>query len=188
MSRSRLQHTRWLLGVVLLCIAASIRAQEVRPQPTINMLGFENSDTQIEWIVTVGNVGDEPTRNVVIADTLPDNLSVDTVQITTGTASVNQQTVTVLLPELAAGETIQFSIITTRLNNASPVNTACITADDASATSCVRAMAVHSLPETGETPLWRSPFLQLSLLTVSVSLLLIGMGLFGWQVFAPEEE
>jgi uncharacterized repeat protein (TIGR01451 family) len=188
MTRTRLRLLRWLFCLILLFVAGSILAQEAAPQPTINMLGFQRENNQIEWIITVGNVGDIDARNVVITDNLPRSLQVDNVQINTGTANVNNQTVTVVLPVLAPNEVVQFSIFSTRLRNDNAVNTVCISADNVADMNCVPAVAVQSLPNTGETPLWRHPMLHLSLLTISVSLLMIGMGLFGWQLLTPEEE
>jgi hypothetical protein len=188
MSRIRLPYTGWFLSLILLLLTVDIRAQEVTPQLTINMLGFQHEAGQVEWILTVGNVGNDDIHNVVITDTLPDNLGVDNVQINTGTTSIVNQTVTVVLPELKPDEVVQFSIFSTLIGSGSLVNHACISADDVSETLCVPAIAVNTLPNTGETPYWRSPLLHLSLLTVSVSLLMIGMGLFSWQIFTSDDE
>jgi uncharacterized repeat protein (TIGR01451 family) len=188
MSRSRLRRARWLIAFILLLITGSIRAQEAMPQLTINMLGFQRDNNQIEWIVTIGNVGDEAARNVVITDNLPHSLQVDNVQINTGTANINNQTVTVVLPLLEPEDVVQFSIFSTRLNTVNAVNTICISAENVVQMTCIPAMAVQTLPDTGEVPYWRSPMLHLSLLTISVSMLILGMGLFGWQFLTVADE
>ena len=188
MSRSRLRITRWLISIIFILIAGNIIAQETVPQPTINMLGFQRDDNQIEWIITVGNVGDEIARNVVITDNLPYSLQVDHIQINTGTANINNQTVTVVLPLLAPDEVVQFSLFTTQLIDETAVNSVCITADNVPDLTCIPGMAVQTLPDTGETPFWRNQMLQLGLLTISFSLLMLGMGLFGWQnIMLPDE-
>jgi uncharacterized repeat protein (TIGR01451 family) len=188
MSLSRLRHTGWLVSLILLMFVGGVRAQEAMPQPTINMLGFQRENNQIEWIITVGNVGTDEARNVVITNNVPYGLQVDHIQINTGTANINNQTVTVVLPRLIPDEVVQFSIFSTKQVRDTAVNTVCISADNVADLTCVPAMAVQTLPNTGETPYWRSPLVQLSLLTVSVSLLMLGMGLFGWQVMATDEE
>jgi uncharacterized repeat protein (TIGR01451 family) len=188
MSLSRLRCAGWLVSLVFLLVVGSVRAQEIMPQPTINMLGFQRENNQIEWIITIGNIGDVEARNVVITDNLPYGLQVDHIQINTGTTTINNQTVTVALPVLAPDEVVQFSIFSTKLVRDTAVNSVCISADNVTGLNCVPAMAVQTLPDTGETPYWRSPLMQLSLLTVSVSMLMLGMGLFGWQIIASDEE
>lgn len=188
MSRTGLRYVRWLMICGLFFVVGSILAQEAAPQLTINMLGFQRENNQIEWVITASNIGDVDARNVVITDNVPHSLQVDNVQINTGTANINNQTVTVVLPLLAPGEVVQFSIFSTRIVDENAINTVCITADNVVDLICVPAIAVHALPNTGETPYWRSPMLHLGLLTVSVSLLMIGLGLFGWQILAIEEE
>ncbi|MDQ7024878.1 MAG: hypothetical protein Q9P01_09155 [Anaerolineae bacterium] len=188
MSRTGLRDARWLIIVGLLFVVGSILAQEAEPQTTINMLGFQRENNQIEWIITVGNIGAVDARNVVITDNLPYSLQIDNVQINTGTANINNQTVTVVLPLLAPGEVVQFSIFSTRLVDESAVNTVCITADNVVDLICVPAIAIQALPNTGEPPYWRRPMLHLGLLTISVSLLMIGLGLFGWQILTVDDE
>jgi hypothetical protein len=56
-----------------------------------------------------------------------------------------------------------------------------MTATNLTETVCVSSVPVQTLPATGETPFWRRPFLLAGVLTVSGSLLLIGMGLMGLQ-------
>lgn len=188
MSRSRLRLSQWIIGILFCLMAGSITAQEVTPQPTINMLGFQRENNQIEWIITVGNVGDDIARNVVITDNLPHSLQVDHIQINTGTANINNQTVTVVLPHLEPQEIVQFSLFTSHRIDENTVNTVCVTADGVAALTCVPAMAVKTLPDTGESPFWRNQMVQLGLLTISFSLLIVGMGLFGWQSILVQQE
>ena len=129
--------------------------------PAISKIGFlvpgqlGVSGEQLEWVITVSNTGASAGFNIVITDTLRDELRVDRVNLPIGTSTINGQTVTVTIPSLAPAESIQFSIFTTVLDGEQIDNTACITADNMSGEECVSARAIRALPSTGETPWWR---------------------------------
>lgn len=129
--------------------------------PSISKIGFlvpgqlGVTGEQLEWVITVNNTSAVAGFNIVITDTLRDELRVDSVDLPVGTSNINGQTVTVTIPSLAPGQSVQFSIFTTVLNGEQIDNTACITADNMSQPECVSARAIRALPSTGETPWWR---------------------------------
>ncbi len=129
--------------------------------PAISKIGFlvpgqvGVTGEQLEWVITVSNTGNATGNNIVVTDTLRDELQIDSVQLPVGTSSINGQTVTVNIPTIAPGQAIQFSIFTTVLVGAQVDNTACLTADNFDGEECVSARAIRSLPATGETPWWR---------------------------------
>lgn len=180
-----------LLILSLLLISPILSVYAAGFDPVINMLGFTSSTRvgeEIEWMITFSNTGDSAGQNIVLSDTVGNGLQVESVQINTGTTSINGRTVTVSIPALAPGETIQFSIITTIIDSNDLSNTACVTASNLSGESCVRGLPVQALPATGETPYWRHPFLWLGVMSISMSLLLIGLGLLGIQSLNAQEE
>ena len=148
MFRIQRLNLRWVTVALVFMLTAAVTAQADTPQLPLTMLGFQRDEAQIEWMLTVSNAGTVDARNVVITDTLPDGLRVDTVQINTGSANVNEQTVTVILPVLQPGAIVQFSILTTQIATLAPSNTACVTADKLAETLCVPALVVQALPNT----------------------------------------
>ena len=188
MSRARI--LTWSLLILTLFVSTVLSVYATNFEPVINMLGFTPSTEageEIEWMITFTNTGDSAGQNIVLSDTVGDGLQVESVQINTGTTSINGRTVTVSIPMLNPGETIQFSIITSILDDNDMSNTACVTASNLSGESCVQGLPVQALPATGEIAYWRHPFLWLAVMTVSISSLLIGMGLLGLRSLQPEE-
>ena len=188
---SRARPLTWSLLVLSLLVSAMFPVHATGFEPLINMLGFTNSgDTgeEIEWVMTFTNTGDSAGQNIVLSDTVGEGLQVESVQINTGTTSINGRTVTVSIPMLNPGETIQFTIITSIIDNSDVSNTTCVTASNLSGESCVRGMPVEALPATGQIPYWRHPFLWLAVMSISVSSLLIGLGLLGLRSLRAQEE
>jgi len=151
------------LVLLLLIIIASLplAAQDSMQEgfaPVLNQLGFlvagQNGE-QLEWVITVTNSGDTPGMNVVISDTLRDSLRVEQVDAPRGTVRIDGQTVSVALDRLNPDESFQFSVFTTVLEGGQVDNTACLRASNFAGETCVSAMAIRSLPATGESPWWR---------------------------------
>lgn len=111
---------------------------------------------RLEWVVTVSNVGTAAGNDVTITDTLNTSLRIDSVDAPNALVTISRQTVTVTYATLNVGQTVQFSIFTTALDGLLMNNTACVTASNQGAEECVTASAMAQLPNTGETPLWRS--------------------------------
>ena len=191
MSRARQLTWRLLISITIL-IAANITIYAAAGfDPIITMLGVTSQvrvGEQIEWLVSFSNNGTSAGQNIVLSAKLGEGLQVDNVSINTGTTSINGRTVTVSIPVLEPHQTIQFSIFSTILETNDLSNMACVTAANLSGESCVRGLPIQSLPNTGESPSWRQPMLWLSLLVVSVSILLIGMGTWGIQTLQNEED
>lgn len=188
---------RWLLLLVMSFITAttisSVAAQttfgvddtEAVPQqgfnPVVRMLGVQNSDT-VEWVVTISNTGDIKGETVVLRNDLVNALQVENVQINTGTASIDGQTVTITIPQLEPQQSVRFSVITKPLADALITNTICATAANYDGEECALSVPIQALPATGEPLMWRIRLQWLSLITVSISLLMVGGGLLGWQL------
>ncbi|MGJ3237209.1 MAG: hypothetical protein ACFE0Q_00740 [Anaerolineae bacterium] len=174
---------RLLIISLIVSIGFSIRAQGF--EPVINMLGFTTSTSSsadvIEWTVTFSNIGEAIGQNIVISDTVGTGLQIESVQINQGSASINGRTVTISLPMLNPDESVQFTILTTVVDANDLSNTACVTASNLSGEQCVRGLPVQALPATGETPYWRQPMLWLGVMSISVTLLMIGLGMLAYR-------
>ncbi len=145
--------------------------------PAISKIGFllpgdlGAQDEQIEWAVTVRNNGNVVGSNIVITDTVRPELRVDDVTTSAGIATITGQTVQVIIPQLAPGETVSISIFTTVMEGGAVINnTACLTADNLD-DICATGQAISQLPATGEPPLERVLFE----LVIGMSLVLAGM-------------
>lgn len=173
-----------LLITVLVISATSMAQTEAHAEfaPLVRMLGLYTTEGTIEWVVTVNNLGTATGENVVLTDVLVDALRVEHVQIATGTTRIEGQTVVVSIPNLAPNESVQFSIFTTPLADAVISNTICLRATNFTGEECAFAFPIQMLPSTGETPQWRTRLQWMSLVTVSLSLLMIGVGLLGWRL------
>ncbi len=176
------QHYIITLLTALLLIAGMaqpvLAQQPERFIPVINKIGYVQEDTlgtYIEWSITVSNIGQEAGQNVVITDALPESLQLDDVRINTGTTSIDNRTVSLTLEQLAAGDTVQFMLITTPLGEPGVSNTACVTAENLTQRKCATSTAVQMLPLTGEPPVWRRTLMLLGLMALSTSLIMFGL-------------
>ena len=108
--------------------------------------------------------------NVTVTDTLIPALQIDSVDAPGAVVTINGQTVSVVYPSLAVGQTVQFSIFTTVLQGVQISNTACVMASNQAAQECATASPISQLPVTGETSQWRIWFFTLvgSLLGLAV--------------------
>lgn len=188
---SRARPLTWSLLILSLFVIAVVSVYAAGFEPTVNMLGFTSSTQvgeEIEWMLTFSNTGDAAGQNIVISNTVGDGLQVENVQINTGTTSINGRTVTLSIPMLEPGETIQINILTTIVADGDFSNISCVTASNLSGESCVRGLPVQTLPNTGEAPFWREPFLWLGVMVISVSMVLIGLGLLGFQSLQAQED
>ncbi|QPC81339.1 SBBP repeat-containing protein [Phototrophicus methaneseepsis] len=136
--------------------------------PAISKLGFlvpgqtGVSGEQLEWIVTVSNNGGTAGTNIVVTDTVNADLRINSVEVPEGvTSDIEGQVVTVTIPALNPGQSINFSIFTTTLQGASVSNTACLMADNYGTSLCSTGSSVNQLPSTGESPWsgWRLPLM-----------------------------
>ncbi|PJF23058.1 MAG: hypothetical protein CUN56_02860 [Phototrophicales bacterium] len=115
-------------------------------------LGIEGE--QVEWIITITNPSNVTGYDVTISDTLRPELRLDRVEISSGTATINGQTISVYLPSLAPGEVVTMSVFTTVLVNSDRIgeieNTVCALARDMIGEECYIGRVVSTLPATGE--------------------------------------
>jgi len=153
--------------------------------PGISKMGFLQSGQlgvigeQVEWVVTVVNNGNAAANNVIVTDTLRPELRFLRVEGNVQ-STVNDQTISVTIPLLNPDESVSFSLFTTVQPGHVPViNTACVTGINGEV--CATGRTVGELPQTGETPHWRTP-----LLIISSILGLAGLGgviYFIWRHF-----
>ncbi len=117
--------------------------------------GLGLTGEQLTWQLTITNVGDGPGTDVVITDTIADDLGVDGAAIENGSYSITGQTVTFFIPYLSPDETIMAYIYTTVLDSPLDVeNTATLSGfgpDGAAVTRSDTAFirGVDTLPSTG---------------------------------------
>lgn len=113
----------------------------------------------VTWVITLTNEGDVPGQNVVITDTLRDDLRIENVEIATGEVAVSEQVVVFTIPELPPRTTIEMKIHTTVLYsppNGLLVNQVILVAAGADGTYTQSAAAdlfvPTGLPATGYAP------------------------------------
>jgi len=114
---------------------------------------------QLTWTLTITNTGNTAGTNVVVVDTIRPELRIDSVDIDTGAATVDGQTVTFFIPVLDPGETIQARIHTTVVQSPAAgefANTATISGQGPSGTVTDSGSAIVTastlLPSTGYPP------------------------------------
>lgn len=149
----------WLIALVLLS------AQQTAPNLILNKIGFADG-ANVEWVISLSNTGGTADQNVTLTDTLPLTLSVTSVTSNLGEAIIDGQTVTVTIPALESGATVQVSIITEAARPGSIENTICVVSESVDET-CASALAVSALPATGHTPYWRN-YVLLAVLCLTV--------------------
>lgn len=66
----------------------------------------------LNWVITITNIGTVPGTNIVISDVVEPELAIAGAEIDRGTASVNGQLVTFTIPILGAGESVEARIFT----------------------------------------------------------------------------
>ena len=133
---------------------------------------------QLEWVFTVTNIGNGTGYDVVVSDTLVPELQIVGVAIdpNVGSYTINGQTVTVFIPSLAPGQSINFSIITIVLVSDQEIeNTAVLTASNLDGERQATGLVVSRLPETGETPWWREVTLALIVLGAAAAAVSAGV-------------
>jgi len=128
--------------------------------PAISKIGFllpgdlGLAEEQVEWIITISNPSGVTGYDVSITDTLRPELRLDRVEISKGEASINGQTISVLIPVLEPGEVVTMNVFTTVLVGADRIgeieNTVCALARDMVGEECSTGQVIANLPETGE--------------------------------------
>lgn len=144
---------------------------------------------RLAWVITVTNTGTGTGTDIVITDTLPDELRIDSVETDRGSFSINGQTVTFFIPWLDPGESVQMRINTTVLRSPAGdilTNEASLTGigPDGSAISR-RATAVvplvTELPATGYPPHRTSTHFDWLSLLAAAGLLVLVSGFVVWR-------
>lgn len=130
-------------------------------------------------MTTVTNRGTASGTNVVVTDTLRNELRIDSVNASGGVVNITGQTVTVTYANIAPGQTVTFSIFTTVLRSDVVIdNTACVVANGTTQRCATAPSAMKRLPATGEAPMWRDMTLVMVIIGIVITLL---SGVFVWR-------
>ncbi len=125
---------------------------------------FASPDDLVTWTITLRNPSNTALAFVGFDDSIPNNLSIISVDVSEGTVSIDGQVVEYRLDELAPNQTVTVEIVT-RINSDIPLPFIIDNRLDADISAQV--ISVTRLPNTGETPLWRNVLLlSLALITV----------------------
>ena len=119
----------------------------------------------IIWTITLSNTGSAPANGVEITDNVPSELRVDDALANTGTITVRGQAVTFTVESIGVGETVQFQVVTTILQQpntgtfANSVNVRVPDGNgggsDANLIASGAVSSVDGLPATGYAPKFR---------------------------------
>jgi len=117
---------------------------------------FALAGDELTWTITIRNPTTASQGPVGFDDSMPDNLTIQSVNVSAGTVSINGQVVAFRLDSLAPNESITVEIVT-RINTdtAMPFIIENSLNQDISA----RVLSISVLPSTGETPIWRNKIL-----------------------------
>lgn len=143
--------------------------------------GFGLVGEVLTWVITARNNGTVAGTNVIVTDTIRDEMRIDSVSTAKGSYSISGQTVTFNIGTLNSGESVEMRIVTTVLRSpiSAPLeNVAALNGlggDGAAVTRSARAEAliVTMLPATGlyERPAWLPPMIGLGVLALAGVLL-----------------
>lgn len=155
---------RKLVALLLILLAVPLIAQTF--QPSVNVLGFVNTDQQIDWVIEVSNSSGVEGTDIRIVSRLPATLAPARVSASKGEVTIDEQIVTVRFPTLQPDEKILITITTDILSSVNHRNSVCFYAANLETAQCVNAVAIGQLPATGETPIWRSTMMLTAFVTL----------------------
>jgi uncharacterized repeat protein (TIGR01451 family) len=110
---------------------------------------------QIIWTITAANEGTAPGYNFQVVDTIRPELRIDRAEAEQGTVSIEQQTVTWTIDQLAPGESVQMQIYTTILEVPPDdlfSNEAVGLSPEGTIAATAQVSGVSTLPSTGYPP------------------------------------
>jgi uncharacterized repeat protein (TIGR01451 family) len=131
---------------------------------------------QVTWTITVSNPGTTATGNILVTDSLPNEVEIVSVSASAGNVIFTGQNVTFTQASLGAGQSTAITIRTRVRDNVAVgeiVNTAILTVNGKQLSASATLRIIESaLPSTGEHP---EPPQDTSLPIVSSGLALIGL-------------
>lgn len=111
---------------------------------------------QVTWTISIGNPGVIAVNNVSITDVLPSEVEIQSVTATRGNASFSGQAVTVVVGQLAPGESVTVQVFTQVRDNVvmpfAVTNQACANFDGGQVCAKANLLSVRQLPATGQSP------------------------------------
>jgi uncharacterized repeat protein (TIGR01451 family) len=125
------------------------------------------------WTVTISNPNSTALTGVQIEDVIPAELTILSATSSGGITSISGQTVTVSIPVLAPGASVQATIETRIRESIAPpyiIENVAVIQPPYTGSSSARVLSAQTLPETGEAPAWRMPLL---VMVISALLLLV---------------
>lgn len=127
----------------------------------------------VVWTVTISNPNSVALTGVQIEDDIPAELTILSATSSGGITSISGQTVTVSIPVLAPGTSVQTTIETRIRDSVAPpyiIENVAVIQPPYTGSSSARVLSAQTLPETGEAPAWRMPLL---VILISALLLLV---------------
>ncbi len=137
----------------------------------------------VTYTLRVINPTDEDVTDVLVQDMMPDALEILSAESTSGTVTIDGQSVTFTQARLNAGERITITLDTRVLETEvfdSIINRACLTSSGNASPSCAQMSFLRAaeLPSTGETPRFRIQ------VVIGAVLLFGGISIAGWLMIS----
>jgi uncharacterized repeat protein (TIGR01451 family) len=140
---------------------------------------FAQPGETITYTLRVINPTGNTASTIMVRDTMPDAVTIESGQSSSGQLSFDGQDVVFTQTQLEPGGRISITIVTRLRDNANAVeivNEACLTSSENANPSCANFgfFRASQLPTTGQSPLskWRLPMLTLGVLAMATILLL----------------
>ncbi len=114
-------------------------------------------DEEVVWTIEVTNPNPFALNDISVTDAIPDALEIISATASFGSPTISGQNVTYSVATLNAGQTVTVTINTRiRPDAVAQVITNVVVLDNTGAEADAAVLTVSALPETGETPWWRS--------------------------------
>ncbi|MEO0595854.1 MAG: SdrD B-like domain-containing protein, partial [Chloroflexota bacterium] len=126
----------------------------------------------VTWTITISNPANGvPQNNLTVTDSVPPQLTIISASAQSGTVTITGQDVSWSIPTLAPGESLTMSVVTNIRDDITldvPIVTNTAILDGTPISSAATVLTVTELPNTGETPWWRTALTVLGITTLSL--------------------
>lgn len=123
--------------------------------PVITKTGSPSSvivGERVKWTITVSNPGSKATNATTVTDNIPSTFTIVSTSASAGTVTTSGNQVTVQVPPIAPGSSIQVTIVTEANSTAQPGQACNIAAAGAVTTQGCVDILPNNLPPTGGRP------------------------------------
>ena len=179
------------LFIIFSTLGVNILADTEGLPPEINLVGLlirdENGDIsneQMQWQATIYNPNRYAIDSVIeYVSTLPQSISIQSVDASIGVAEIDGQTVTVAIDSLGAEETATIDVFADITASDTIIDaSACLYGQTIQGSICAQSASVTPstaiiLPRAGETPWWRPPLIGLMVLGLFFTIIGAGMAI-----------